>query len=98
MIACLAALSLCGAGYHTDSLVAASPLGEATKDAELALTMAQEIGWRPAESLSLWNLACCLGPRGLYVSALDCAERAFNIAEEIEHRQWMTAAHWTLGA
>ena len=40
----------------------------------------------------------CLGPRGEYTRALEVAQRGLAIAEEIEHRQWMTAGHRALGA
>ncbi len=43
-------------------------------------------------------MAICLGPRGEYGRALEMAQRGLAIAEEIEHRQWMTAGHRTLGA
>src|SRR2546425_8538152 len=43
-------------------------------------------------------MAMCLGPRGEYARALEVAQRGLAIAEEIEHRQWMTAGHRALGA
>src|SRR5438105_15026278 len=43
-------------------------------------------------------MAMCLGLRGEYARALEVAQRGLAIAEEIEHRQWMTAGHRTLGA
>src|SRR6266699_2830170 len=43
-------------------------------------------------------MAHFLGSRGEYGHALDLAHDGLRIAEEIEHRQWMTATHWALGA
>ncbi len=97
VVSCLASLALCGSGYQTDSSVPASTLAEAAKDAEMAVKTAQEIGWRGGESEALWNLAFCLGPQGIYGRALESAQRALDIADEIEHRQWAAAAHCALG-
>src|SRR5207247_10238129 len=43
-------------------------------------------------------MAMFRGLRGEYARALEVAQRGLAIAEEIEHRQWMTAGHRTLGA
>src|SRR5438876_7945241 len=65
---------------------------------ELALKIAGEIGQRSDEAYTLIHMGICLGPRGQYARALEVARRGLAIAEEIEHRQWMTAGHRTLGA
>lgn len=57
----------------------------------------RETEQRAAEAYALVSLAFCLGPQGDYARALECAWQGLHIAEEIDHRQWMTAAHCGLG-
>src|SRR5205085_3843861 len=95
----LATLMLCGGNYQTETLVpAAGGFAESLKLGELALKIAGEIGQRSDEAYTLIHMAMCLGPRGEYARALEVAQRGLVIAEEIEHRQWMTAGHRALGA
>src|SRR5207245_9884650 len=77
-----------------------APVGfaELLQQGELALKIAGEIGSRSDEAYTLIHMAMCLGLRGEYGRALEVAQRGLAIAEEIEHRQWMTAGHRTLGA
>jgi DNA-binding NarL/FixJ family response regulator len=65
---------------------------------EMAQKVAREIGQRSGEAYALIGTACCLGSRGDYSRALDEAQRGLAIAQEIDHRLWMTAAHCILGA
>ncbi len=62
------------------------------------LALAGSIGWRAAETFIYHMLCIGLGPRGAYDEALEAGRTALRIAEEIEHRQWMVAAHYSLGA
>ncbi len=95
----LATLMLCGGNYQTETLVpAAAGFAESLKLGELALKIAGEIGQRSDEANTLILMGMCLGPRGEYARALEVAQRGLAIAEEIEHRQWMTAGHRALGA
>src|SRR6266516_86270 len=95
----LATLMLCGGNYQTETLVwAAVGFAESLKLGELALKIAGEIGQRSDEAYTLIHMGMCLGPRGQYARALEVAQRGLAIAEEIEHRQWMTAGHRALGA
>ena len=95
----LATLMLCGGNYQTETLVpAAGGFAESLHQGELALKIAGEIGQRSDEAYTLIHMAMCLGPRGEYAHALEVAQRGLAIAEEIEHRQWMTAGHRALGA
>ncbi|HEV2659863.1 MAG TPA: tetratricopeptide repeat protein, partial [Ktedonobacteraceae bacterium] len=95
----LANLMLCGGIYQTETLVpAAVGFAESLKLGELALKIAGEIGQRSDEAYTLIHMAMFLGPRGEYARALKVAQRGLDIAEEIEHRQWMTAGHRVLGA
>ncbi len=98
LITCLATLTLCGGIYNTDIAVAAASLADSARHAEGALQMAREIGWRSAESYALWNLGFCLGSQGDYGRALAVAAEGLAVAEDIAHRQWMSAAHFGLGA
>src|SRR6266571_119421 len=95
----LATLMLCGGNYQTETLVpAAGGFAESLHQGELALKIAGEIGQRSDEAYTLIHMAMCLGPRGEYARALEVAQRGLVIAEEIEHRQWVTAGHRALGA
>ena len=76
---------------------AVTHLSEVTPDGELALSIARDTEQRAAEAYALIFLAFCLGPQGDYARALECAGQGLRIAEEIDHRQWMTAAHCALG-
>ena len=98
IISCLATLTLAGGVYNTDIAAPAARLVDSAQHAEVALRMAREIGWRSAESYALWNLGFCLGAQGDYGRALAAAKEGLAIAEDIEHRQWMAAAHFGLGA
>jgi len=64
---------------------------------ERTLKLAREIGQRHGEAFACACLAMCLGSRGDYQHALDLTQQSLEIAQEIEHRQWMTFAHWLLG-
>ena len=95
----LANLMLCGGIYQTETLVpAAVGFAESLHQGELALKIAGEIGQRSDEAYTLIHMAMFLGPRGEYARAQEVAQRGLDIAEDIEHRQWMTAGHRVLGA
>ncbi len=93
----LATLTLRGPNYQTDTLVSAASLAEVYQDAEHALTIAREIGRRSDEAYALLQMGLCLGSRGEYERAFEATRQSLQIAEEIEHRQWQTAAHSILG-
>ncbi|GAC1350027.1 MAG: hypothetical protein NVSMB27_28650 [Ktedonobacteraceae bacterium] len=93
----LATLTLRASTYHTDTLIAVASLAEVIPDAERAVKVAREIGQRSAESYALYQLGLCLGSQGEYTHALAAGQQSLHIAEEIEHRQWQTAAHTMLG-
>jgi DNA-binding CsgD family transcriptional regulator/tetratricopeptide (TPR) repeat protein len=95
----LASLTLRGALSITNTMVAdAATLAELLPDVETALKIAREIGQRPGEAYALYQLGLCLGARGEYRRALDALQQSLLIAEELEHHQWMIAAHWATGA
>jgi DNA-binding CsgD family transcriptional regulator len=95
----LATLMLCGGIYQTETVIpAAGGFAESLQQGELALKIAGEIGQRSDEAYALIHMGMCLGPRCEYARALEVAQRGLAIAEEIEHRQWLTAGHRALGA
>ena len=99
LVSSLATLLLCGDTYFSATLVTvATSVTEVRRVGERALTLAREIGQRSGEAYTCNCMAHCLGTRGEYAHALELAHNGLRIAEEIEHRQWMTATHWALGA
>jgi tetratricopeptide (TPR) repeat protein len=83
--------------YH--SCTAATPpefARQAIRMVEEAVQVAQELGWRASEAFARMVLALVLGPRGEYARALSEVQTAHRIAEEIDHRQWTCASHYTL--
>jgi DNA-binding CsgD family transcriptional regulator len=99
LVSSLACLALRGASYLCNTVV--WPIASATvctREGEEALAIAHHIGWRAGESFALSYLGQCLGARGEYTRALEMGRSALAIATEIEHRQWMNAAHFLLGA
>jgi tetratricopeptide (TPR) repeat protein len=99
LISSLVTLMMCGGMYETGTLIpTAGGFADSLHCGEQALKIAGEIGSRSDEAHTLIQMAMCLGPRGEYAQALEVAQRGLAIAEEIEHRQWMTAGHRALGA
>ncbi len=95
----LASLTLRGAVSISNTMVAgAAILAELLPDVEMALKIARDIGQRPGEAYALYQLGLCLSAQGEYRRALDALQQSLLIAEELEHRQWMIAAHWAMGA
>lgn len=95
----LTALVGCGVSYSSESMFPAlhAP-GQTDSLAEEARLAASETGWRAGESFALWQYGSNLGARGDYSEALELARRGMAIADEIEHRQWMSGSRWVLGA
>jgi DNA-binding CsgD family transcriptional regulator len=99
LISSLVTLMMCGGVYETGTVVpAVVGFADSLHFGEQVLKIAGEIGQRSDEAHTLIQMAMCLGPRGEYARALEVAQRGLAIAEEIEHRQWMTAGHRALGA
>ena len=72
-------------------------LAPLTSPGELALEMARELDWRSAETAILSCLAQCYSSMGNYGHALELAQTALAIAEEIQHDEWISGARWALG-
>jgi DNA-binding CsgD family transcriptional regulator len=87
-----------GGGYETETMVP-GPIGfaDSLRFGELALQTARDIGQRSAEAYALFALAQYLGPHGEYARALEVAQAGLVLAQQIEHRQWMTFGHWQVG-
>jgi DNA-binding CsgD family transcriptional regulator len=99
LVSSLATLLLCGETYFSATLVSvATSVTEVRRVGERALKVAREIDQRSGEAYTYCCMAICLGARGEYAHALELAHDGLHIAEEIEHRQWMTATHRALGA
>ena len=67
------------------------------RECEEALAIAREIAWRSGEVYALCELAACLSAIGEYGRALATAQEGRLIAEEMEHKEWLTIAHCNLG-
>ena len=87
-----------GGGYEIETMVpATTSFADSLHFGELALQTARDIGQRSAEIYALVALAQYLGPHGVYARALEVVQASLTLSEQIEHRQWLTAAHWQLG-
>ncbi len=87
-----------GGGYEVETMVpATTSFTLSLHFGEQALAIAREIGQPSAEVYTLFALAQYLGPHGEYARALEVARASLALAEQIEHRQWLTAAHWQVG-
>ncbi|HET7035865.1 MAG TPA: AAA family ATPase, partial [Thermomicrobiaceae bacterium] len=99
LASCLAQITMQGVNYLTDSAVIAQvTMAERLRAGEEAFAIAHAISWRAGESYALCTRACCLGAGGASGAALDAARRSIEIAEEIDHSQWLSAAHSATGA
>ena len=98
LVSSLGALIIQGGSYTTVTQVPVPmSLAEVLQEGERALKLAGEMGQRSAEACVLSEWGLCLGLRGAYAHALECAQASLTIAEDINHRQWMVGAHLTLG-
>jgi tetratricopeptide (TPR) repeat protein len=93
----LATLTLRGPTFQTDTMASAASLAEAYQDAEHALSIAREIGRRSDEAYALMQVGLSRGSQGEYEYAFEAMKQSLQIAEQIEHRQWMTFGYWEVG-
>jgi predicted ATPase/class 3 adenylate cyclase len=95
----LAVLTLNGHTFHTETVPAVITAEAVRPLGEEALALSREIGWRAGEAFARWAFhGLGIGARGDYSTAFPSTREALEIARAIEHRQWMTAAHCTLGS
>ncbi len=66
-------------------------------DAEQALQLSREIGWRSGEAFALLTLGVLVFSLGDYDHGLGYARAAYKLTLEIGHQQWMTFAHVLIG-
>jgi tetratricopeptide (TPR) repeat protein len=84
--------------YQGETMVPASiSFADSLHFSEQAIKIAREIGHPSAEAFALFGLSHYLGPRGEFARALEAAQAGLALAEQIEHRQWMTYGHFALG-
>lgn len=99
LISSLGMATMRGPNYLSDTMVWLTTNGpECTRNAEEAVTLARQIGWRAGEAYALSFLGIGLGPCGEYARAWMCGQAALDIALEIEHGPWITFAHFLLGS
>ncbi len=91
-------LALCGLLYQTQTMaLAISEFEVGERWAHAGLRTAQESDWRAGEAYALIVLGNLHGASGQYQRGIEAAQRSRAIATEIEHRQWLSAADWSLG-
>lgn len=86
-----------GTYFRDDMRPDATSFARAVDDGERGLEQTRALDWRAGESFALWAMGTVLGFHGAYRRALDVTRQGLRIAEEIEHQQWQSSAHWTLG-
>ena len=87
-----------GGGYEIETMVSTTTsFAQSLHFGEQALKTAREIGQPSAEAYALFALAQYLGPYGEYARALEVAQAGLALAEQIEHRQWLTFGYWQVG-
>lgn len=67
------------------------------RGAEEALNLARQIGWMAGQAFSEWTTGVDLANFGDFGGALSHARESLQLAAEIEHRQWIIGAHYSLG-
>lgn len=90
---------VCTGSYHTLVLHPAAAMGtNALALGERALAIAQAIDSPSGECVTRINLALFCGYRGEYAAALHHGRTGLELAERIEHHQWIAGSHLALGA
>ncbi|MDX1520119.1 MAG: tetratricopeptide repeat protein, partial [Anaerolineae bacterium] len=67
------------------------------QQAHEAVELARDIGWRSGEAYALGTLSQTLFALGRYGEALTIRTKSLEIAQAIEHPQWMASSHIFLG-
>lgn len=95
----LGTLIICGGNYQAETLLPVEmSVARIIQDGEQALRLAREIGQRSGEAYALMNMGFALGSYGEYGRAMECLSTGLALAEEINHRQWITGICCALGA
>jgi DNA-binding CsgD family transcriptional regulator/tetratricopeptide (TPR) repeat protein len=94
----LSGRTLCAAGSGTDTMVpAALTLADAVRDGEKSLELARDLSWPSGEVFALMCLGVSLGSLGEYAGAFARVTEASEIAQAIEHREWLAGAAHAMG-
>lgn len=72
-------------------------MAEGARDTAEALALARKIGWSAGQAYAEWTAAVVHATHGNFGAALAHGHEAVRIATEIEHQQWLAAAHWACG-
>jgi tetratricopeptide (TPR) repeat protein len=83
--------------YDTDLIVVHRTFQDSITDMEQALAWAREMSWRANESFTMAQLAITYASQGSYAHALELAQKALELAEKIQHHQWMVSALYADG-
>jgi tetratricopeptide (TPR) repeat protein len=67
------------------------------EQAREAVALARDIGWRSGEAYALLTLSIVLINLGCYDEGLAVRKQSLEVAEDIEHPQWIAGAHIHLG-
>ncbi|MBA3868256.1 MAG: AAA family ATPase [Anaerolineae bacterium] len=68
-----------------------------TRDLEEALRLSRQIGAPSSQAYAEWISAVACGSKGNFGQGMAHARQALQIALEIGHQQWLTAARFSLG-
>ncbi|MEW6405874.1 MAG: LuxR C-terminal-related transcriptional regulator, partial [Chloroflexota bacterium] len=93
-----ALVGACNASYWNETALMPSQSHIANQQMAMeALELARQIGWAAGHAFAEWGLALGLANRRVFGDAIAHSTESLRIASEIEHRQWITAAHYVLG-
>ena len=99
LASCLAPFAMRGTNYMTSTLVrlpSSPPIW--LSQAEEAVALTRQTGWRSGEAFHLMYLSLSLGALGEYTRGFRAAEESLRIATEIEHHVSLDGACFALGA
>lgn len=83
--------------YDTDLVVTEKSFHTSNELMEQALHWAQEIEYRAGESFASSQLGISYASQGQYTRALKLAARSLDLAEQIQHHQWIVGALYAMG-
>ncbi|MCA1552739.1 MAG: hypothetical protein LC737_00010, partial [Chloroflexi bacterium] len=67
------------------------------RDSDDAVAFARSLNWRAGEAYALLQRGLLLGSYGDYTGGLQSAHTGRDLAETINHRQWLSLSNWALG-
>jgi class 3 adenylate cyclase/tetratricopeptide (TPR) repeat protein len=95
----LATYAVLNGFYMIADAVVPAPISleESVAACEESLRIARAIDWRAGEAYTQLNLCWLLSTHGDLGQALRHGHAGLEVAQAIDHRQWITAAHFALG-